>query len=95
MPDFHSVEVFHFFFFGETNFLNIYLFNLLLATLRGMQDLSPDQGLNLYPLQWEHRVITTGLAGKSLEGFVLSAKFCYYGLSAKTGNILKIRNQSL
>ena len=26
----------------------------------------PDQGLNLYPLQWKHRILTTGLPGKSL-----------------------------
>ena len=28
--------------------------------------LAPDQGLNLYPLKWKHRVQTTGPPGKSL-----------------------------
>ena len=31
-----------------------------------MWDLSfPNQGSNLYPLQWKHRVVTTGPPGKS------------------------------
>ena len=30
--------------------------------------LVPDQGLNPYPLQWEHGVLTTGLVGNSLSG---------------------------
>ena len=29
--------------------------------------LVPDQGLNLHPLHWEHRVLTTGPPGKSLN----------------------------
>ena len=28
----------------------------------------PDQGLNLHPMQWKHRVLTTRLPGKSLKG---------------------------
>ena len=27
----------------------------------------PDQGLNLCPLHWQHKVLTTGLPGKSLD----------------------------
>ena len=38
-----------------------------LAILRGMQDsLFPDQELNLGPLQWKLRVLTTGLPRKFL-----------------------------
>ena len=38
-----------------------------LGPLRGMWDpYFPDQGVNLYPLQWKHGILTTGLPQKSL-----------------------------
>ena len=50
----------------------------LLAMLCSMRDLSsPEQGSNLWPLHWKHRVLTTGLPRKSPNGMfwrhVLSA----------------------
>ena len=28
---------------------------------------NPDHGLNLCPLQWKHKILTTGLSGKSQD----------------------------
>ena len=56
-------------------YLHIILFNLFfcfvlfLATLSSMWDLSPDQGLNLHPLQWKCGVLTNGLPEKSVYIF--------------------------
>ena len=56
----------------KENFFSMSLFNLnfyfweiffFFATSHSMWD--PDQGLNLHPLQWKPRVLTTGLPGKS------------------------------
>ena len=35
--------------------------------MQGMGDLAPDQGANLRPLYWQHKVLTTGPLGKSLD----------------------------
>ena len=32
----------------------------------------PDQGSNLYPLQWKHGILTTGPPGKFKIGFFLN-----------------------
>ena len=32
----------------------------------------PNQGLNLHPLQWEDKVLTTRLPGKSPAGWILA-----------------------
>ena len=50
-----------------TLFYLIFFFNL--ATLSSMWDLSPDQGLNLHPLQWKCGVLTNGLPDKSIYIF--------------------------
>ena len=45
--------------------------SFFLATLRGMWDLVPGPGIEPGPLQWEHRVLTTGPPGKSLFWILL------------------------
>ena len=51
------------------SFKDIYLFIFLFWPYRGgMWDLSStNQGLSPHPLQWKHRVLTTGPAGKFLD----------------------------
>ena len=51
-----------FFFFKD---LSIYLAVLGLSC--GMWDIVPQQGIKPGPLHWEHRVLATGLSGKSLH----------------------------
>ena len=48
----------------------------------------PDQGSNLGLLHWEHRVLGTGLPGKSLDGIVDGSKqiLCRKPDRAKKGN---------
>ena len=58
-----------FFKYPEINFL---LLLLLLHVACGI--LIPNQGLNLCPLHWKHRVLTNGLPGKSLS-FLISTFF--------------------
>ena len=52
----------------------------LLVAASGIQ--LPDQGSNLDPLHWEHRVLNTGPLGKSLPCCFLysffSLKFCHF-----------------
>ena len=43
----------------------------------------PDQGLNLCPLQWKHRLVTTGPLGKFLQPVFLQMFFCL--LSSPSG----------
>ena len=38
----------------------------------------PDWGLNLYSLHWKCGVLTTGLAGKSLENVNISFRCCHF-----------------
>ena len=38
--------------------------------------LGPRQGSNLHPLQWKHRVLTTGPPGKSLAQLMLESLLC-------------------
>ena len=45
-----------------------FFFNFFLAMLRSLQDLSSlTRNQTHAPLQWKHRVLTTGLPGKSLQ----------------------------
>ena len=55
-------------------YIKLFIFDLAMLGLHcSMQDLLvaacgiqfPDQGLNPRPLHWEHRVLATGLPGKS------------------------------
>ena len=48
----------------------VFFFNLVVAC--GIY--FPDQGSNLGLLHWEHRVLGTGLPGKSLDGIVDGSK---------------------
>ena len=46
------------------------------AMPHGMWDLGfPDQGSNLYPLNWKHRILTTRPSGKSPEPVFLASPF--------------------
>ena len=55
----------------KSDFKFLYLVTLGLTC--GMQDLVPDQGSNLDPLHWEHRVLAIGPPGKSQQLWTLSS----------------------
>ena len=59
-------------FFNYYFYLFIYLF--IGCTLWHVRSQFPDQGLNPCPLQWKHRVPTTGPSGKSQPSLVLSSR---------------------
>ena len=54
-----------------------------LATLHGMWDLVPQGGVDLQPLQWKHRILTTGPPGKSQ--YFTSFNYCFFILLLKSG----------
>ena len=68
-------------------YMYVCVFFLIFALLHGMWDL-PDKGSNLCPLQWNHRVLTTGLPGKSttvvlvtiFPFLIFGSSFFYYFL---------------
>ena len=65
---YYFVQAFYFIYFGGMH-----------STAHGVQDLDPKQRSNLRPLQWKHRVLTTGPLGKSLTCSFFS--YCFLVLS--------------
>ena len=49
----------------------------------------PDEGLNLYPLRWKHRGLTTGPPGKSLSKTVLDEAINSVRLECGAGKALQ------
>ena len=63
--------------------LYLFIFNYL-AVRHGMWGLKfPDQGLNLYSLQWKHRVLTAGPPGKSQDSPLDTSSFRFRALTIK------------
>ena len=52
------------------NFLNLFMYLFTGHTLRRVWSSFLDQGLNSRPLHWKHRVLITGLQGKSLDHYL-------------------------
>ena len=59
-------------------FFKIYLFIYFWLHHTACEILDSHRGLNLYPLQWKSRVLTTGLSGSERDFFFKSQMGCIH-----------------